>query len=69
MSMKWEKIKFWLIVCLILFLVLIAAYLFPVFLMPPGKSSNYELFLTHQFSNILTVLCTALILYHLKFHK
>ena len=66
-----KKLKFWLITLLILLALPLGNILLQGLLTNPqaSYSSNYEIWLSILYSNLVTVGCTAVILYHLKFRK
>ncbi|WP_164706770.1 hypothetical protein [Intestinibacillus sp. Marseille-P6563] len=66
-----KKLKFWLITLLILLAVPLGNIVFQRLFTNPQASygANHEIGLSMLYSNLVTVGCTAVILYHLKFHK
>lgn len=66
-----KKRKFWLITLLILLAVPLGNLVFLRLFTNPqaGYGPNHEIGLSILYSNFVMVGCTAVILYHLKFHK
>ena len=69
--MKKSKLKFWLITVLILWAVPFGDVFWGNLLKIPGAGVNpaQEIWHSILYSDMVTILCTALILYHLKFRK